>query len=183
MGDTMKIARTATAFAALPILGGLGLGLGLTAPAGAATTVTAASSARAATTATAEARSDATERQVAITCENKAVARPGTFTLACGDGNDALVRMTWTNWTPRLANGHGTETLNDCIPNCAEGKFRNYPVDVVFGGSAAVKGHPAEHRYTYYTLIYPGPRPPHYSLVNGEVVITYPVSRTDPLWP
>ncbi|HEX6452785.1 MAG TPA: hypothetical protein VF060_25420 [Trebonia sp.] len=179
----MKIARTATAFAALPILGGLGLGLGLTAQAGAATSVAAVNSARSGTAATAAARSNATGRQVAITCENKAAVRPGTFTLACGDGNDALVRMTWTSWTPRLASGYGTETLNDCLPNCAEGKFRNYPVNVVFWGSAAVKGNPAEHRYTYYTLIYPGPRPPYYSLVNGKVVTTYPVSRTSSLWP
>jgi hypothetical protein len=178
----MKIARTATAFAALPILGGLGLGLGLMAPAGAATTATVVNSARSGTVATA-ARSEATGRQVAITCENKAAVRPGTFTLACADGNDALARMAWTSWTPRLASGYGTETLNDCVPNCAEGKFRDYPVDVVFWGSAAVKGHPAEHRYTYYTLVYPGPRPPHYSLVNGKVVTTYPVSRTSSLWP
>jgi len=178
----MKIARTATAFAALPILGGLGLGLGLAAPAGAATTATAVNSARSGTAAAA-ARSDAVGRQVAMTCENKAVVRPRNFTLTCADGNDALVRMAWTSWTPRLASGYGTETLNDCIPNCAEGKFRNYPVDVVFWDSAAVKGNPAEHRYVYYTLIYPGPRPPHYSLVNGKVVTTYPVSRTSSLWP
>jgi hypothetical protein len=173
--------RTAIAFAALPILGSLGLGLGLTVPAGAAVTATAASSARAATAATAKAGSNATGRQVAITCENKAVVRPGTFSLACGDYNDALVRVSWTSWTPRLASGYGTETLNDCVPDCADGKFRNYPVDVVFWGSATVKGHPAEHRYTYYTLVYPGPRPPHYSLVNGKVVTTYPVSRTSSL--
>ena len=182
----MKIAPTATAFAALPILGGLGLGFGLTAPAGAATTATAARAAAAATTATAATAAaglDVAGRQVAITCENKAAVRPGTFTLACADGNDALVRMAWTSWTPGRASGHGTETLNGCVPNCAEGKFRNYPVDVVFRGSAAVQGHPAEHRYAHYTLIYPGPRPPHYSLVNGKVVTTYPVSRTGPLWP
>lgn len=176
----MKIARTATAFAALPVLGGLGLGL--TAPAGAATTAAAANSARSGTAATV-ARSGATGRQVVMTCENKAVTRPGTLTLACADGNDALVHMAWTSWAPRLASGYGTETLNDCVPNCAEGKFRSYPVDVVFWGGAAVKAHPAGQRYTYYTLIYPGTRPPHYSLVNGKVVTTYPVSRTSSLWP
>jgi hypothetical protein len=165
----VRTVRIRTAMAAPLALAGLGLGLGpgLAAPASAGVV-------------TAQA---AHSRPVVIDCENKAVTDPRSFVLACADGNDALAGMSWTSWTPKLASGYGTEQLNDCQPNCASGHFRNYPVLVVFWGGAAVKGHPDETRYTTYTLIYPGARPPHYSLVNGKVVITYPVSRTDPLWP
>lgn len=160
----------AAAVGAVLAAAGLSVGIGLSQSASASVAVPHADA------------SISSEQPVVINCQNMAQIRPGTFTLACADGNDALVKMSWTSWTPRLATGYGTETLNDCIPNCAEGHFRNYPVLAVLWGNAAVTGHPGEQRYTMYTLIYPGARPPHYTVVNGKVVTTYPVSRTDPLW-
>jgi hypothetical protein len=168
--------RITTAIVSAPVLGALGLGLGpgLSGPAGAATTHLATATRASAT---------AQPRPVVMDCSNKPVTRPGTYVLACADANDALVKMTWTSWTPKLASGYGTERLNLCQPNCAEGKFRDYPVLAAFWGTATINGHPGEQRYTTYTLIYPGARPPYYSIVNGKVVVTYPVTRTDPLWP
>lgn len=137
-----------------------GLGVGLTASAGAATTTA--------------------PRYVVLNCANKAQVGPGSYVLTCADGNMGLRGLHWTSWTPRLASGYGTEYVNDCKPNCAEGHFHNYPALVVLWGSGSVAGHPAERRYTEVTLVYPGARPPVYQLVNGKVVATYPVTQTLP---
>lgn len=82
-----------------------------------------------------------------------AFTRPRDFGLSC-DGSDSLIRLRWARWALRGASGHGAEALNDCLPDCANGKFRFYPVHVNFWGTAPVAGHPGEVRYTHYTLRY-----------------------------
>jgi hypothetical protein len=39
-------------------------------------------------------------------------------------------RMTWSSWTSIQAMGSGAVWLDDCVPNCAQGKFHPYPVTV-----------------------------------------------------
>ena len=52
----------------------------------------------------------------------------------------------------------------------------------VLWGSATVKGHPGERRYTEATLSYTKRRPAVYATsCNGKVVATYPVTQTLPL--
>lgn len=82
-----------------------------------------------------------------------AYTRPYNFALSC-DSSDLLVRLTWKRWTTKGASGHGYEGLNDCLPDCAQGKYRIYPVHVNFWGLAPVSGHPGERRYTGYSLTY-----------------------------
>jgi hypothetical protein len=49
----------------------------------------------------------------------------------------------------------------------------------VLWGSAKVKDHPAERRYTKLTVIFTGKkRPPVYVLKNGKPVATYPLTQT-----
>jgi len=79
--------------------------------------------------------------------------RPREFGLSC-DSSEVLVRLRWTRWTAKGASGHGADSLNDCKPDCAQGKFHNYPVHVNFWGLTAVKGHSGEKRYTHYSLTY-----------------------------
>jgi hypothetical protein len=122
----------------------------------------------------------AAPRYVVLNCEFKAQVKPGTYVLACADNGIGLQNLHWTSWTAKLASGYGTEWENDCKPNCAEGHFHYYPVLAVLWGSARVKGHPAERRYTEVTVSYPGARPPVYMLVNGKIVATYPVTQTLP---
>ena len=155
---------------AATVLAAAGLGLGLAASADAATVHP--------TAATQTAAAPAATRYVLVNCENKTQVRPGSYVLACADGGTGLENLHWTSWTPRLANGYGTEYQNDCIPNCAEGHDHYYPALVVAWGSGSVTGHPGERRYTELTLIYPGARPPVYTIVNGKVVVTYPVTQT-----
>lgn len=110
---------------------------------------------------------------VAVTCAKEKVRWPRTFVLACGDGTESLDGLTWTTWQPGQASGSGTDSINDCTPTCAQGKYHDYPVLVDFTGSAAVYGHPGLRRYTSYTLVYTGKRPPEQ---KGP-------ARTGQLWP
>ncbi|HLI39075.1 MAG TPA: hypothetical protein VKV80_17305 [Streptosporangiaceae bacterium] len=142
------------------------LALGLTAAAAGNTAAghAAARHGRAALTA----KAASSTRTVVVSCPGKAQVRPGGFVLACADGNDYLTGLSWTSWTPDLASAKGTEHLNDCTPDCAQGKFHTYPALTVLWGGAAVSHHPGEKRYTEITLLYPGARPPVYK--NGKMV-------------
>jgi hypothetical protein len=62
------------------------------------------------------------------------------------------------------------------------GHVHDYPVVAMLWGSATVKGHPGERRYTEATLSYTKGRPAVYvTSCNGKVVATYPVTQTLPL--
>jgi hypothetical protein len=151
----------------------LGLSLGLAGCAGAATT-SAAAVTRAGSAA-------AAPQYVVLNCMDKAQVKPGTISLACADNGIGLTHLHWTSWTPQLASAYGTNWENDCLPSCAEGHVHNYPVVAVLWGSATVKGHPGERRYTEATLSYTKRRPAVYATsCNGKVVATYPVTQTLP---
>jgi hypothetical protein len=95
---------------------------------------------------------------VVLNCQGQPRVRPGSYVLACADANDYLTRLSWRSWGPGLASATGVQKENDCVPDCASGHFRSYPVNVVFWGSAAAR--PGEQRFTKVTLLYPGARPP-----------------------
>ncbi len=152
--------------AAAAVAAAVGLGLGLPGAAGAATVRAAAAKPAAA-------------RYVALDCSGKAQVDPGMVYLACADGGLGLTGLHWTSWTPRLASAYGTEWEKVCTTSCASGHIDDYPVVVEFLGSAAVKGHPGEFRYTEATITYTAARPPVYAKnCGGKVVATYPVSWT-----
>jgi hypothetical protein len=110
----------------------------------------------------------ASTRTVVFNCLNRAQVQPKSFVLACADGNDYLTGLAWTSWTPALATASGTQMENDCIPNCAAGKFHSYPAHVIFWRSEPVARHPGEKHFTRVTLLYLGARPPVYK--NGKLV-------------
>ncbi|MGH3279781.1 MAG: hypothetical protein ACRDNW_11685 [Trebonia sp.] len=113
-------------------------------------------------------------------CENKPEVRPTSFVLACADGNDRLIDMHWTNWTPVGASGTGVQYLNDCEPNCALGHFHRYPADIALTGS--YKARPNEpFAYTKITLTYTAARPVVHIKVNGKVVATHPATWSQEL--
>jgi len=163
-----------TSIASGSAIAALGLSLGLVGFAGAAPS-SAAAVTRAGSTA-------ASPHYVVLNCADKAQVKPGTITLACADNGIGLTHLHWTSWTPHLASAYGTEWVNDCKPNCAQGHVHNYPVVAALWGSATVKGHPGERRYTEATLSYPKGRPAVYVRnCSGKVVATHPVSQTLPL--
>jgi hypothetical protein len=96
-------------------------------------------------------------RTVVLNCLGHPQVRPGRFTLACADANDYLTGLAWKSWGPRLASATGVQAVNDCVPYCAAGHFRRYPVDVVLWQPAAAG--PGSQRYTSITLLYPGAHP------------------------
>jgi hypothetical protein len=166
-----RLTTIATGFA----LGTLTLGLGVVASVS-ATATPAAAVVRAGSVA-------AAPQDVVLNCLNKAQVRPGTIVVTCADNGIGLQHLRWTSWTPELASAYGTEWENDCKPNCADGHFHYYPVVIELWGSAKVKGHASERRYTEATVSYLKARPAVYVMNCGKVVATYPISSTVPLAP
>jgi hypothetical protein len=120
-----------------------------------------------------------TPRYVVLDCSFKPRVAPSTFVLACADGGAGVQDLHWTSWTPELASGYGVFWQNDCMPDCVNGHWHYYPSLDVLWGSATVKGHPADRRYTELTVIFIGKtRPPVYVLKNGKPVATYPLTQT-----
>ncbi|PRQ12398.1 hypothetical protein C1Y63_00980 [Corynebacterium sp. 13CS0277] len=77
-------------------------------------------------------------------CVGSPEQRPDEISLACGDNNDVLRDITWTEWTATNATGTATRVTNDCTPNCADGKLQktedvkvvlSNPYDTVSGAS------------------------------------------------
>ncbi len=97
---------------------------------------------------------------VLLDCAFKPQVKPSSYFIACADAGTGIEAMHWTSWTPKLASGYGTFFENNCTPNCASGKIIGYPVVATLWGSAAVKGYPADRRYTELTLVFTGKRPP-----------------------
>jgi hypothetical protein len=155
--DVIAVAAAAVA--------GIGTGLGLTGCASTATAVTAE-------TVTAA----KSPHYVVLDCGLKPAATPASYILTCADAGTGLQDMHWTSWTPSLASGYGTFYQNDCNPDCADGKIIRYPVLATFWGSAAVRGYPADRRYTELTVIFPGKRPPIYGGPGGKT--SYPLTQT-----
>jgi hypothetical protein len=130
-------------------------------------------------TASTQAAAAKAPRYVVLNCSLKPVVEPASYIITCADADTRVQELHWTSWTPKLASGFGTFWQNDCIPSCAGGHFYSYPSLEVLWGSGAVKGHPAERRYTKLTVIFTGKkRPAVYVLKNGKLVATYPLTQT-----
>jgi hypothetical protein len=63
----------------------------------------------------------------------KAKLKPANVILTCGDASFGATGMTWTSWTRKSALGTGTGTINDCKPNCAQGKPKTAPIQLRLG--------------------------------------------------
>jgi hypothetical protein len=51
-----------------------------------------------------------------------------------GDGTGAVTNLVWSDWGAPHATATGTIRLNNCEPNCAQGKFTSYPATVTLAG-------------------------------------------------
>lgn len=61
-----------------------------------------------------------------LSCTGKALLKPKSYVIYCADANAILKNMHWVAWGKVSAVARGTLSENDCTPNCAAGKFRNY---------------------------------------------------------
>jgi hypothetical protein len=118
------------------------------------------------------------EQSVVFDCTSAPLVRPSDYVITCADDGISYTHIHWTTWLPGFATATATNWVNDCTPFCYDGHFHGYPAYLVFWGSAAVKGHPGEQRYTELTVIFPGKRPMVYR--NGHPV-EGPVTTTSPL--
>ena len=177
-----RITAIASVFTSVAI----GLTIGLAAQGGGASASTrgaaTGSASFAPAAATALAASATGPKFILLGCDDNAEVAPSGISN-CGDGAAGLTGLHWTSWTSHLASGYGTYFLNDCTPTCVGGHFHSYPALVTLWGSAAVKGHPSERKYTQMTLVFTGTRPPFYQVVNGKTVVTHPVTLTLPTFP
>jgi len=56
------------------------------------------------------------------------VYKPKSFVVTCADANFVVNKVDYSRYGTRSARGTGTASINTCNPNCAAGKFKNYPV-------------------------------------------------------
>ncbi|MDJ0382350.1 hypothetical protein [Streptomyces sp. G-G2] len=94
-----------------------------------------------------------------VDCFAQAQVRPEEYLLACGDGNNKLVRLHWDSWSTRTATATGTDLANDCVPYCAAGRFHRYPVSVTLSDPQPWSAHPDLQRFTTIRLLYAGTAP------------------------
>jgi hypothetical protein len=114
-------------------------------------------------------------------CSHRGLVKPSDYILTCADAGSVLDHLTWESWTAQQAVATGLHGLNDCTPNCAEGKFIDYPAVITLSRSEPVSGHPGERSFTRITVRYTGSRPPAY-MSNGQLV-RHPAQWTQPLGP
>ena len=123
-------------------------------------------SARSGTTAPASSRAAAAATSqrstVVVDCSGRRQTRPSSFVLTCADANDALTALHWASWAAGQAFGTGTEKVNTCTPDCADGKVVSYPALITLWRPEPLPGHPGVLYFTRITRIYPANRPPLY---------------------
>jgi hypothetical protein len=115
-------------------------------------------------------RAQAGAKPVVFDCLNHAVTEPGSYILTCADYGSFLAHLSWTGWTSTQATATGVHELNDCTPNCAEGKFCDYPATITFWRPEPLTGHPGETYFSRITVRYTtSHRPPMY-MSNGQLI-------------
>jgi hypothetical protein len=116
---------------------------------------------------------------VVVDCSGQRQTRPSSFILTCADANDALTALHWASWAAGQAFGTGTETVNACTPDCADGKLVAYPALITLWRPEPLPGHPGLRYFTRITRIYPSNRPPLYNCQGKHTC--YPQTSTSAL--
>jgi hypothetical protein len=74
----------------------------------------------------------AKERTYYPNCQGKARYKPRTVTVFCADGGMVVKRLKWYRWRSTSARGRSRYAyVNDCTPDCADGKFHRYRARLV----------------------------------------------------
>jgi hypothetical protein len=56
--------------------------------------------------------------------------------------------LRWTVWSSAVARATGANWLDDCVPNCAQGRFTGYPVKILLSRPEFLRGHEVFKRLT-----------------------------------
>jgi hypothetical protein len=119
-------------------------------------------------------------KTVVVNCAFKQQTRPSWFILTCADAGDVLAHLHWVSWSTDAAFATGVEQVNNCTPDCAAGKFINYPVLVNLWRPEPLRGHPGVLYFSRVTRVYTANRPPLF-FCNGTHTC-YPQTSTSDLW-
>jgi hypothetical protein len=119
-------------------------------------------------------------KTVVVNCAFKAQTRPSNFILTCADAGDVLAHLHWVSWSTNAAFATGIEQINNCTPDCAAGKFINYPVLVNLWRPEPLRSHPGTLYFSRVTRVYTANRPPLF-FCNGKKTC-YPQTATFTLW-
>jgi hypothetical protein len=117
---------------------------------------------------------------VVVNCAGKQQIRPSNFVLTCADANNSLEAVHWLDWAAAQAFGTGSEIVNTCTPDCADGKLAHYPALIALWRPEPLPGHPGVRYFTRITRIYTAARPPYYGCPGQHVC--YPQTSTFSLW-
>ena len=90
-------------------------------------------------------------------CGDKPAYKPKSVIIACGDGAFRAEKLKWPTWTRKTAVGNGTARVNTCSPNCAQGKFKSYPVKLT--ADKPVKCPKNGRQFTRLTYTFPHKKP------------------------
>jgi hypothetical protein len=120
-------------------------------------------------------------KTVVLNCAFKQQIRPSSFILTCADAGDVLTHLHWVSWSTNAAFATGIEQINNCTPDCAAGKFINYPVLVNLWRPELLSKHLGTLHFTRVTRVYTANRPPQY-FCNGTKKTCYPQTATFDLW-
>jgi hypothetical protein len=115
---------------------------------------------------------------VVVVCFNKTQIRPGSYLLACGDGSAYLERLNWAAWGPSSAMASGTFIVNNCTPDCAEGRGIAFGVLAVLWNAQPWPGHAGVRYFTELTMIFTGNR----SYTAGGKAYQQPQTVTYPMF-
>jgi hypothetical protein len=95
------------------------------------------------------------------------VVKPGSIVYT-GDGSGFLAgpgktgrrpkagKLKWTSWSGKGATATGEDWINNCLPDCADGKFSTFPVALKASRPRVVLGHKI---FTRLKVTWTGSRP------------------------
>ncbi|MGH3187872.1 MAG: hypothetical protein ACRDPY_02225 [Streptosporangiaceae bacterium] len=139
----MRISRVKAAVVGLCGIAAIGVTVGLASTAGAASGQPHLSSSTASV-------------PVVVNCAMHAQTRPGTYILACGDGNGYVNKLQWASWGSSAAFATGSYVFNTCTPNCAAGHYVSFPVLAALWRTEPWSGHGGQRYFSRLTIILTG---------------------------
>ncbi len=160
----MRINRVKTAVAGLCGIVAIGVTVGLASTAGAASDQPHLPS----TTASAP---------VVVNCSMHGQTRPGTYILACGDGNAYVSKLRWASWGSSAAFATGSYVINTCTPSCAAGHYVSFPVLAALWRTEPWPGHAGQRYFSRLTIILTGSN----AYKAGGKTYHVPATQTFPL--
>jgi hypothetical protein len=83
----------------------------------------------------------------------------GTGLLSGRNVRDRTSGISWTKWTASEALGSAYDQLNNCTPDCGDGKFTGYRVSIELWRPQRLHGTLV---FTRMTIFYVRSRPPHH---------------------